>query len=237
MQLFNHLRQILAVALVLLLAAPDLGARTRKGDRLFKEGQAQEAKKDLEKALEFYERAAAEDPEDAQYMMALRRVRFLAGQARVDQGQKLRDQGKLEEALAEFQKAFAIDPSSMIAEQELRRTFQMIEREKQRAAPASPQERALTPEQAVRKEVEERIATYQNIPELKPVVRQITSLKMNNQPPRVLYETLAKLAGLNVVFDPDYLQQAGGRNFSLDISNSTVEDALDYLAVLTKSSG
>jgi len=40
----------------------------------------------------------------------------------VDAGQKLRAAGNLEEALAEYQKAFAIDPSSAIAQQELLRT-------------------------------------------------------------------------------------------------------------------
>ena len=30
---------------------------------------------------------------------------------------------------------------------------------------------------------------------------------MNNQPPRMLFETVAKLAGVNVVFDPEYHEQ------------------------------
>ena len=29
-------------------------------------------------------------------------------------------------------------------------------------------------------------------------------MKMNNQPPKVLYETVGKLAGINVLFDPQY---------------------------------
>jgi len=59
----------------------------------------------------------------------------------------------------------------------------------------------------------------------------IPVLKMNNQPPKVLYETVAKLAGVNVVFDSQY--QAPARNFNVDLSNATADQAFDYLATLT----
>ncbi len=68
-------------------------------------------------------------------------------------------------------------------------------------------------------------------PELKPMTGVIPVLKMNNQPPKVLYETVAKLAGVNVVFDSQY--QAPARNFNVDLSNATADQAFDYLATLT----
>ena len=58
---------------------------------------------------------------------------------------------------------------------------------------------------------------------------------MNNQPPRILYETVCKLAGLNVVFDPQYQNTSGRQNYNVDLNNSSVENALDYLGVLTKT--
>ena len=45
----------------------------------------------------------------------------------------------------------------------------------------------------------------------------IPVLKMNNQPPKVLYDTVAKLAGVNVVFDSQYAPPT--RNFNVDLSN------------------
>jgi general secretion pathway protein D len=78
------------------------------------------------------------------------------------------------------------------------------------------------------------MAGAMSLPELKPISRQIHSLKMNNQPVRVLYETVGKLAGINVVFDSEF-QPPPGRNFSVDLTNTTLEEALDYLAVLTKT--
>ena len=70
-------------------------------------------------------------------------------------------------------------------------------------------------------------------PELKPVIRAIPPVKMNNQPVRVLYETVGKLAGINVVFDSQYAPQA--RNYNVDLPNSSVEQAFDYISVLTRT--
>ena len=42
------------------------------------------------------------------------------------------------------------------------------------------------------------------MPLLKPLNPQPINLRMNNQPPRVLFETVGKLAGINVLFDPEY---------------------------------
>ena len=52
-------------------------------------------------------------------------------------GQLLRDAGKLQEALAEFQKAAEIDASSFIAQQEIRRTQKMIDAAAQTPTPQS----------------------------------------------------------------------------------------------------
>ena len=64
------------------------------------------------------------------------------------------------------------------------------------------------------------------------MTNQISLLKMNNQPPKVLYETVGKLAGINVLFDP---QIQPGKNANLDLNNVTLEEALDYIALLTKT--
>ncbi|MCZ2075566.1 MAG: hypothetical protein HUU41_02880 [Bryobacteraceae bacterium] len=232
-------RRLLSLLLALLLAAPaTVEARNRKGDKLLKEGQQAEQKKNYDEALVLYEKAVLEDPSETAYQLALRRVRFQAAQAHVDRGKQLRDAGNLEEALKEYQHAYAIDPSSMIAEQELRRTFQMMERNKKLSAETgrelTPKEQGMTPSQVADAKLEERISEYQSVPELRPITPQITSLKMNNQPPRVLFETVAKLAGINVIFDPDFIQQ-NTRPFNLDLSNTTLEQALDHLAVLTNA--
>ena len=89
----------------------------------------------------------------------------------------------------------------------------------------------LTPAELSRRQSEDRVDSMLGPPELKPMTAVIPVLKMNNQPPKVLYETVAKLAGINVVFDSQY--QAPARNFNVDLSNATADQAFDYLATLT----
>ncbi|MCX6593365.1 MAG: cohesin domain-containing protein [Acidobacteria bacterium] len=223
----------LALVLLVLVLGVLAQARTRKGDKALKAGDVAEAQQDYGAALEHYEEALKTDPRDPSYLLRVRKARFRAGQTRVDSGQKLRNEGKLEEALREFQRAFAIDPSSSIAEQELKRTYQMIERLK--SGETKQEDAALSPAAIARKDTEERMASLQAVPELKSVSRLPANLKINNQPAKTLYDTVAKLAGLNVLFDQDYINQNQGKNFSLDLNNSTIDEALDYLAVLTKA--
>jgi general secretion pathway protein D len=227
---------MVAAAVLLLAVAGPLDARTRKGDTLLAEARKAEQKKDWDKALELYEKALARDPGDVSYQMGARRVRFQAAQAHVDLGQKFREKGQLDEALAEFQKAYAIDPSSAIAEQELKRTLEMIERNKKSGVGLAPADRGLTPTELARKQELEKIARIEAPPELKPLSRQPINLRMASQPPKVLFETVGKVAGINVLFDPEYRGDPNAqRNASLELNNSTLEDALDYLAMLTKS--
>jgi general secretion pathway protein D len=234
MRISNRLASILAACGLLLSLSAALPAKIRKGDKLLAQGRLAEARKDWDKALDFYEQALAEDPANTAYQISTRRVRFQAGQTHVEQGLRLRRQGKLDEALAEFQKAYATDPSSMIAEQELRTTLDMIEREKKK--PSKSEDRGLTPAALERKEGVDRIAALLPPPELRSLSKQPINLKMASQPPRILFETVAKLAGINAVFDPDYRTDPNmPRGLTVEFTNSTLQQALDYLAAMTKS--
>ena len=53
-------------------------------------------------------------PNDTEYMIAMRTARFQCGEKHIKAGQKLRTDGKLEDAMREFQKALIADPSSAI---------------------------------------------------------------------------------------------------------------------------
>jgi general secretion pathway protein D len=223
----------LATALVLAFAAVG-DAHTRKGDKFLAEGAVAESHKDWDAALDAYEKAMAEDPADVAYQMAIRRVRFQAGEMHVGAGQKMRAAGEIDKALAEFQKAYAIDPSSDVAEQELKKTLAMIERNRERGAELTPKERTLTPAELARDQEKEKLGRLMAPPELKPLSAQPINLRMANQPAKVLYETVGKLAGINVVFDPDYANDPNARrNTSVDLNNSTLDDALDYMATMT----
>src|SRR5215469_2801460 len=235
MLFFNRLVAIVMTA-VLIGGAVPLEAKTRKGDKFLAEGKAAEAKKDWDKALENYEKALSEDPSEVIYQIAAEKARLQASQTHVDKGLKLRDEGQLGDALIEFQRAFGISPASTAAEQEIRITQAMIQRERERieqtGKESPPEIRALTPADEERKRLDERIDRMLPVPELQPLDPKPINIKMNNQSPRVLFETVAKYSGINLIWDPEYQP---GRPLSIDLNNATLEQALDYLAVLTKS--
>ncbi len=225
----QHLRVLLAVAAAIFVCLTALEAKNIKGDQFFKDGVAAENKGDWDTALSLYQKAVDEGPTDPAYMIAMRRARFQAGEKHVATGQKLRSDGKVAEALQEFQKALVADPASGIAIQEMKRTQQMLDRNNKGGA--KPDGAGLTPIEQARHDEDERVASIEGPPELKPTIRRIPSLIMNNQPPRVLYETVGDLAGIHVVFDPTY--QPIKPSFNVNLGASDFQQALDYLAVIT----
>jgi general secretion pathway protein D len=238
MHFFNRLTATLLAAALAVPLVP-LEAKTRKGDKYLGEGRIHEVRKEWDAALDSYLRALAEDPAEMTYQIAVDKVRFQAGQYHVDQGLKIRANGQLGDALVQFQRALAINPSSSVAAQEVMLTQQMIERERQRVQQtgkqASPAERGLTPAQEIKKETQDKIDRILPVPELRPLNPEpIRNLKINGQPVKVLYETIGKVAGINVLWDPEF--QAPPRNsFNIDFENSTLDEALDYIGVITKT--
>ena len=239
--LLPRLRSVGAVltAYSLLVPTMPLEARNRKGDRLLREAQIAESKESWDDALNLSQQAMQADPADPAYSLELRRVRFEAANYHLARGQELRPKGKLAEALIEFQKAYQIDPSSDIAEQEARRTKGMIEREEKLKAAdphaqLTPEQMGLTPSQVAKQDAQERIDSLMPVPELRALNSQPLTLRMSNQKPKVLFDTLGKLAGINVLFDPDY-DAAQSKTQSIDLNGSTLEEALDYLALITHS--
>ncbi len=78
-------------------------------------GSKAEALKDYDTALDEYNKALAQAPNNTEYKLKAARARFEAAQWHVDKGRRLREQGNLDMALAEFRKAQMIDPSSAVA--------------------------------------------------------------------------------------------------------------------------
>jgi general secretion pathway protein D len=233
---FNRLTAVVVAAALVGSMLP-LEARTKKGDKYLAEGRAHELKKEWDEALQFYGLALSEDPSDIGYQMANEKARFQTAQSHVDKGLRIRLQGQLGEALLEFQKAYSINPGSAVAEQEIRRTTEMIERERKRVQETGKagdvKERALTPGEQSKKEAEQRISSILPVPDLKPLNQEPIHLRLNGST-KLLFETVAKVANINVVWDPEYQPQVRG-NIPVEFENSTIEEALDYLGVITKS--
>ena len=236
MRYFKQLGVVILVALMVLPPAPLL-AGTRKGDKLRNQARTEEVKGNLDKALELTQQAVAEDPADPAYNLQLHRLKFELGVQHLSKARKLRDAGKLPEALVEFQKAYDADPASDVAGQEIRRTQEMIDREKNGGRASVNQDTSsLTPADFARKVQQERTVALQPAAILRPPVPLLDQTKMISRP-RTLWETVARLAGINVIFDPDYnSQQTITQQVQVDFAAGTpIESALDQLSLYTKS--
>jgi general secretion pathway protein D len=206
---------VLIPATLLLLGCP-------KAKQEYSQGKKAEQIQDWDTALVHYQRALNADPASIEYKLKVSQVRFEAAAAHVKEGLKQREKGELKIALAEFEKAMAIDPSMPVAAQEARKTLDMLAGKP--ALPGGP------PAASASGPTAEESRLLERPPELKPLSREPINLKMTNDS-RIVYETLAKLAGLTVIFDPD-LQS---RRITTDLVNVTLEQALDVVALESKT--
>ncbi len=227
----NKLRCLAAVVSVLTSLPGPLLGRTRQGDKLVKQAQTAEAGKNWDKAIDLFDQALATDPTDATYLLYDQQIHSKASAQYLTNGRELQREQKLDAALLQFQKAYLADPGSQIALQEIRAATAML-KERAKVPAGTP---VYTPAQQARLEIERRINSLEGPPVLRPINAQISSLKVNNQPARILYESVCKLAGINLLVDPAGLEGpgVGGKNFNLDLTNVTLEEALNYVALTT----
>jgi general secretion pathway protein D len=190
-----------------------------KGNQNYNSGMHADDLKDFDAAVDYYLKATKLDPRNANFKIKLNQARFEASQDHVHKGVKLRDKGDLQGALSEFQRAQVYDPSSTIADQEANKTLELIA------------ERAANQAQAEEPLIENGEPVMASAPpEIKPLSRAPINLKMSNDA-KVVFDTIGKLAGLTVIYDPD-LQQ---KKVSTELNNVTLEQALDITCLQSKT--
>jgi len=216
------MRRLMRPALLLLLVAVvTLPAIADKAKDLFAKGQDAEARQQYEVAYGFFKQAYDLKPKDLRYRAAFERIRFEAAATMVHNGQKLREEGKLDEAVAEFQKALALDPSLFIAKQELNRTLKIINDQR------NPPPQAAGPPIGLERKVHDASGPV----ELAPISNIPITVKMLATKSDVVYRTVGQLAGVNVLFDPDYT----ARVINVDLNGVTLEEALEITAMESKT--
>jgi len=206
-------------SLILCVGFALLTAGCPKGKPDFDQGKKAETIQDYDAAFVFYQKAAKADPYNAGYKIKLNAIRFEASQKHVKAGVELRKKGDLQGAATEFQRAQVIDPASPVADQELRATVEMIA-EKNRAADAAAEPPSDPNDQP--------LASLP--PEIKPFSRAPINLTMSDDT-KIVYNTIGKLAGLTVIFDPDF----PARRIKVELNNVTMEQALEIVSLESKA--
>ena len=210
----SFLAMLLVVAVLPAMASTDKAAKA-----LYQKGKAAEARQDYIEAYNDYHQAWELKPTDLTYRTAAEFVRFLAAASYVHQGEILVNGGKLQEALTDFEQAIAIDPSSFIAQQQANKVRQMLL--KQQNPPPSP-----SPQSGLTRRMEEATGPV----ELAPISQTPITLKLSEDT-KTIYESIGKLAGINVLFDPDYTS----RRIRVDLNGVTLEEALQITALESKT--
>jgi len=214
------MRRLMRPALFLWLVAITLPAVADKAKDLYAKGQDAEARQQYEAAYDFYKQAYDLKPKELRYRASFEHARFEAASSIVHRGQKLREEGKLDEAIAEFQKALTVDPSLFIAKQELLRTQKMINDQQ------NPPPQAAGPPTGLLQKIHEAAGPV----ELTPISNIPITIKMTDKSDTV-YRTVGQLAGINVLLDPDYTP----RPIKVELNGVSLEEALEITALESKT--
>jgi general secretion pathway protein D len=214
-------RFLLSVILAGALVVPAV-AESAESD--YKAGDRAEHKNNFDEAFQAYKKAHDAKPGDPKYMAAYLRMRFYASGQHMHQGEALRDAGSLQEAMAEFKLAAQIDTSSFEAQGQMRRTEEMIlqkNREKEFV------KRAPGLSATLEKQAQEAAG---------PAILDIKwdtpiSLHLTGTTADVVYKTIAKVAGINVLIDPDYKAQ----KINFELQDVSLGQALEMIALQSKT--
>ena len=195
-----------------------------------KRGQEAEVRQDYDAAYEDYRQATLKEPKDLRYKAHFERMRFQAAVGHIDRGRVLRQSGDLAGALREFLRAHEIDPSNQTAEQEIDRLQTPTTTPAPATVPAAPAAPVIAvPNGATsrQEDILKEIGSVAGLVQLKPVSDDPITLHAVEDT-KAIYQAIGKLAGLNVLFDPDYTS----KRIPIDLTNVSLSDALRIVGTL-----
>jgi general secretion pathway protein D len=187
----------------------------------YNQGRKAELRKDWDTALVNFEKARQSDPANSLYILHEKNARLNASLLHLRSGRQLLKDDRPDEAAGEFQKAVRIEPTNQAAQQEL--DILLTKQAKAKKEHTEAIQKALK----TREEENQPAAV-----KLQPLPQDpLAHFRLSADAVRV-YQTLGKLAGLNVVFTPDFHPQG---NLNEDLSGVKIEDALKLVAMQSKS--
>jgi general secretion pathway protein D len=186
-----------------------------------KRGETAELRDDFDTAYEDYKKAHQLSPKDMRYTAHYENIVFRAAVAHVDRGRVLKQSGDYAGALAEFTRAYQIDPGNQAAQQEI----QMLEKLQATPAPPSP---AMQEQMAGQAAILNDIGSVSGPVQLQPMSSDATVTLHAVEDVKVIYQTIGKEVGLNVLFDPDFQS----KRIPVDLVNVSWADALRIVGTI-----
>lgn len=210
--------------LVLMCGSTIVTVHAQSAKKWDKRGEAAEARQDFDEAYEDYRQAHLKKPADLDYRTHYERMRFQAANAHVDRGRVLRQSGDSDGAMSEFTRALHIDNSNQAAAQELLRTEMKATSASKSAAQAMGGTGILQGLETQMKQQGSGTHDADSLDspvELQPASNDPLTLHMVEDS-KAIYQAIGKLAGLNVIFDADYIS----KRIPVDLTSVTLSDAL-----------
>ncbi|WP_291987419.1 secretin N-terminal domain-containing protein [Luteitalea sp.] len=214
---FDQVRIVTRLTLALLVAATLSACATNP--KPYRVGQLAEQRDDFDQAIVAYTQAQVADPDNREIALALKRAKLRASASHHSKGRRLAGAGKYEEALVEFQLALEFNPANSDAEDAVREMRV-----------------ALRTKMAVRKDggtqLESLISRARALPPEGRDLPELTlpdSLVFRDAGSRDVFTSLARFAGISLVFDPQFRSVP----VSIDLRGSTLPDALDAIGKAT----
>ncbi|MFN7971624.1 MAG: cohesin domain-containing protein [Acidobacteriota bacterium] len=189
--------------------------------RAYKRGERASVTEDWDKAFTEYVRANAIDPGNSTYKVAVERARLKASQAHFKKGRVEYLRGEIEDAILQFEQAIVLDPTNEYFADELEKAKKEVEKKKSKEDREKGEIEAL--KEKVRKE--DPIIPVLSLSSDVPI-----TLKFTDTDVKEVYNSLGKLAGINILFD----EQVREKKMSIDLTDVTFQQALDTLLLINQ---
>ena len=203
----SYRRLAALVAAAALLAGCATGAAFRDG------GRAAQVE-DWDSAVEFYRKAVQDDPQNAEYRVALHRAMINAAREHYARAQALEETGTLADAVRAYRRAGELDPGNNDA---LYRAAELERAIRDRIEASRPR----APIEDMR-----AVASRQTAPPLlDPASDEPLSLRFVDQSVQEILDFIGNATGVNINYD----QQFQDRQYSVQLDGVTVAEALDQI--------
>ncbi|MBC7364950.1 MAG: tetratricopeptide repeat protein, partial [Candidatus Aminicenantes bacterium] len=173
----------------------------------YKLGTEAEMSKNYDEAIKYYEQALLENPKESVYRLAYLRAKAAAAINSAEKARKLLAEGKKEEALAEYKKALAYDPTNRVILDEYNRLSG--------AKPAAEKK----PREVI---IEQPVKLKYSPEKLK--------MKFTDASLKAIFQSLGKISGVNFLFD----EQFRDLPVTVDLSEMNLEQAINSLCLIGK---
>jgi general secretion pathway protein D len=206
------------LAVFALLAIGLTGCATNKA---FKRGLQAETSMNWEAAVIEYKIALDRNPGNIEFQLKYNRARFNAAFQHFEAGRRALEKDDYQTAKLEFSRALELDPGYSLAQQQLEKI----------AAIEAAKTRGAIPPEVQYDDMRQVTRTDPSVQaQLEPRITGPIDLHMT-QDSRAAFESLAEIAGFNVIFDRDFR----GTRIPIDLNKVDIFEALDILALQTGS--